>query len=102
MTSTPIEATGTATATPTQVSPRVVLAGAIGSVVEYFDFGVYGYVADDPGDATSSSVRIPTAALLATLATFALAFVLRPVGGVLFGHFGDKYGRKNALAATVS
>ena len=100
MTSTPIEATGTATATPTQVSPRVVLAGAIGSVVEYYDFGVYGYVATIL--ATNFFVSgDPAAALLATLATFAFAFVLRPVGGVLFGHFGDKYGRKNALAATV-
>ena len=100
VTSTPIEATGTATATPTQVSPRVVLAGAIGSVVEYYDFGVYGYVATIL--ATNFFVSgDPAAALLATLATFAFAFVLRPVGGVLFGHFGDKYGRKNALAATV-
>lgn len=86
--------------TPTRVSPRVVAAGAIGSVVEYFDFGVYGYVATIL--ATNFFVtQDPTAALLATLATFAFAFVLRPVGGVLFGHFGDRYGRKNALAATV-
>lgn len=89
-----------AVAAPQQVSPRVVAAGAIGSVVEYFDFGVYGYVA------TILAVHFfvagdPTAALLLTLATFAFAFVLRPIGGVLFGHFGDRYGRKNALAATV-
>lgn len=89
-----------AVAAPREVSPRVVAAGAIGSIVEYFDFGVYGYVA------TILAVHFfvsgdPTAGLLATLATFAFAFVLRPVGGVLFGHFGDRYGRKNALAATV-
>ena len=80
--------------------PRVVVAGAVGSIVEYFDFGVYGYVA------TILATKFfvdgdPTAALLATLATFAVAFVLRPVGGILFGHFGDRYGRKTALAATV-
>ena len=89
-----------AVAAPQQISPRVVAAGAIGSVVEYFDFGVYGYVA------TILAVQFfvagdPTAALLLTLATFAFAFVLRPIGGILFGHFGDRYGRKNALAATV-
>lgn len=94
------QAARSADQTPPKVSPRVVAAGAIGSVVEYFDFGAYGYlavilaghffVAEDP-----------TAALLATLATFAAAFVLRPLGGIIFGHFGDRYGRKNALAATV-
>lgn len=82
------------------VSPRVVLAGAIGSVVEYFDFGTYGYVAVILSTHFFMS-KDPTAALLSTLATFAAAFVLRPVGGIIFGHFGDRYGRKNALAATV-
>lgn len=83
-----------------KISSRVVVAGAVGSIVEYFDFGVYGYVA------TILSVHFfasgdPASALLATLATFAVAFVLRPVGALLFGHFGDRYGRKNALAWTV-
>lgn len=83
-----------------RVSPRVVAAGAVGSIVEYFDFGVYGYLA------TILAAKFfvnenPTAALLATLATFALAFLLRPLGGVIFGHLGDRYGRKNALAGTV-
>ena len=87
-------------APPREISPRVVMAGAIGSVVEYFDFGVYGYVAVILATQFFVS-QDPTAALLATLATFALAFVLRPIGGILFGHFGDKYGRKNALSATV-
>ena len=86
--------------TPDKVSPRVIIAGAVGSVIEYFDFGVYGYVA------TILAVHFfasddPVAALLSTLATFAVAFVLRPVGALIFGHFGDRFGRKNALAATV-
>ncbi|WP_210771426.1 MFS transporter [Streptomyces albidus (ex Kaewkla and Franco 2022)] len=85
---------------PRKISPRVIAAGAVGSVVEYFDFAVYGYVATIL--ATHFFVSSDSdAALLATLATFALAFVLRPVGGIVFGHFGDRYGRKNALAATV-
>ena len=93
-------ATPSDAAPPAQVQPRVVLAGAVGSIVEYFDFGVYGYVA------TVIAAKFfvsgdETAALLLALATFGLAFVLRPLGGILFGHFGDKHGRKNALAATV-
>lgn len=83
-----------------EVPTRVVAAGAVGSIVEYFDFGVYGYVATIlaahffvSGDDTAS--------LLSTLATFAVAFALRPVGGVIFGHLGDRYGRKNALAGTI-
>jgi MFS transporter, MHS family, proline/betaine transporter len=92
--------TPTGSEPPVEVQPRVVLAGAVGSIVEYFDFGVYGYVA------TIIAAKFfvsgdDTAALLLTLATFGLAFVLRPVGGILFGHFGDTHGRKNALAATV-
>ncbi|CDY78857.1 L-Proline/Glycine betaine transporter ProP [Caballeronia glathei] len=88
------------TSSPAHVSPRIVVAGAVGSVVEYFDFGVYGYVATilatqffGKGD--------PTSALLNTLAAFAVAFVLRPLGGILFSHFGDRYGRKNTLGMTV-
>ncbi|GLK19065.1 MFS transporter [Herbiconiux flava] len=85
---------------PTTISPRVIAAGAVGSIVEYFDFAVYGYVA------TILAVKFfaegdPVTALLSTLATFAVAFVLRPVGALLFGHFGDKFGRKNALALTI-
>jgi MHS family proline/betaine transporter-like MFS transporter len=91
---------GTSTQSDKKVTPRVITAGAVGSVVEYFDFGVYGYVATILATHFFISGD-PTAALLATLATFAVAFVLRPVGGILFGHFGDRHGRKNALAATV-
>lgn len=82
------------------VSGRIIAAGVVGSVIEYFDFAVYGYLV------TILAVHFfsgddPISTLLATLATFAVAFVLRPIGGILFGHFGDRYGRKNALAATV-
>lgn len=89
-----------ASADPTKISPRVIMAGAVGSVIEYFDFGVYGYVA------TILAVQFfasddPVAALLSTLATFAVAFVLRPLGALLFGYYGDRFGRKNALAATI-
>ncbi|MFM0003649.1 MULTISPECIES: MFS transporter [Paraburkholderia] len=83
-----------------RISPRIVVAGAVGSIVEYFDFGVYGYVAVILATQFFSSGN-PTSAILNTLAAFAIAFVLRPVGGLVFSHFGDRFGRKNALAATV-
>lgn len=86
--------------TPTKISPRVVMAGAVGSVIEYFDFGVYGYLATILAVNFFASGE-PVVALLSTLATFAVAFVLRPVGALLFGHYGDRFGRKNALAATI-
>ena len=79
---------------------RVVLAGGIGSAVEFYDFGVYGYLAT-----TTASLFFPQsspgAALLATLAVFATAFVVRPVGSILFGHVGDRVGRRPALAISV-
>jgi MFS transporter, MHS family, proline/betaine transporter len=79
---------------------RVIFAGTIGSVVEYYDFGVYGYVATTLAALFFPSSS-PTASLLATLAVFAIAFVARPIGSVLFGHVGDHYGRKPALAIAV-
>jgi MHS family proline/betaine transporter-like MFS transporter len=85
---------------PTRTDPRIVLASAIGSLVEYYDFSAYGYLATITATVFFSGDD-PTSALLATLATFAVAFVLRPAGGMIFGHFGDRIGRKKALAATV-
>lgn len=85
--------------TPTQ-RRRVVIAGGIGSTVEFYDFGIYGYLAT-----TIAGLFFPTsndaAALLSTLALFATAFLIRPIGSVVFGHVGDRYGRKPALAVSV-
>jgi MHS family proline/betaine transporter-like MFS transporter len=92
-------AADTPTTTTTQ-RKRVIFAGAIGSVVEYYDFGVYGYTATTLAVLFFPSSS-PTASLLATLAVFAVAFVARPIGSVFFGHIGDRYGRKPALALSV-
>lgn len=85
--------------TPTE-RRRVVWAGFIGSTVEFYDFGVYGYLATTVAVLFFPSVD-PVAALLSTLAIFAIAFVVRPIGGILLGHYGDKFGRKKALALSV-
>ncbi|MEW2507448.1 MFS transporter [Amycolatopsis sp. CA-161197] len=91
----------TVTAGPAGVDRRVVAAGLVGSIVEYFDFGIYGYLATVLAVVFFASGVDPTASLLATLATFAAAFALRPLGGLIFGHLGDRLGRKRMLATTV-
>jgi metabolite-proton symporter len=83
-------------------SPRQVLfASLIGTAIEFFDFYIYAAAAVlvfprlffPPGD--------PVSATLASLATFAIAFVARPIGSALFGHFGDRIGRKTTLVAAL-
>ncbi|MCG0288617.1 MFS transporter [Streptomyces sp. PSAA01] len=79
---------------------RAMLAGSIGTLIEYFDFSVYGYLAVAiapqffPGDD-------PAASTLAALAVFATGLVVRPIGGVFFGWIGDRWGRRKALVSSV-
>lgn len=79
---------------------RVALAGAIGTFVEYYDYTAYGFLALTLA-AVFFPTQDPTVALLSTLAVFAAAFVLRPLGGIVFGHLGDRYGRRPVLAWAV-
>jgi MHS family proline/betaine transporter-like MFS transporter len=79
---------------------KALLAGGIGNFVEWFDFALYAQFATIIGFHFFPSDD-PTASLLATFAVFAVGFLARPLGGLLFGHFGDKYGRKSALSAAV-
>lgn len=79
---------------------RVALGSAAGTAVEYYDFTVYGLLSIPLANHFFKTGN-PTAALLSTFAIFAVAFLLRPVGGILFGHLGDKYGRKQVLTATI-
>ncbi|WP_027499034.1 MULTISPECIES: MFS transporter [Nocardiaceae] len=87
--------------TTVKQSPLTVIrAAVVGTVVEYYDFGIYGYMATTIAALFFVS-EDPTAALLGTFAAFAVAFFLRVPGGIFFGHIGDKYGRKNALSWTI-
>ncbi len=79
---------------------KVVRAAVVGTVVEYYDFGIYGYMATTIA-ALFFAKGDDTAALLGTFATFAVAFFLRVPGGIIFGHVGDKHGRKRALSWTI-
>ncbi len=79
---------------------RVVSASFIGNFVEWFDYAVYGYLA-----VTISHVFFPEAdkqtALLLTFGLFAISFFVRPIGGFIWGHIGDRVGRKNALSLSI-
>ncbi|WP_263998439.1 MFS transporter [Mycobacterium yunnanensis] len=81
---------------------RVLVAGTVGSVVEWYDFGLFGAAsALVIGPLFFSSDLSPSAATLAAFATFAVGFFARPVGGMLIANFGDKIGRKPALIFTL-
>ncbi|MDN8039115.1 glycine betaine/L-proline transporter ProP [Burkholderia vietnamiensis] len=79
---------------------RAVGAMAFGNAMEWFDFGVYSYIAVTLGKVFFPSSS-PSAQLLATFGTFAAAFVVRPLGGMVFGPLGDRIGRQRVLAATM-
>ncbi|MEW6637038.1 MAG: metabolite/H+ symporter [Actinomycetota bacterium] len=79
---------------------RAVTAGAIGNFVEWYDFSVYGFFAAAIATQFFPSDD-PVASLLATFAVFAVAFFMRPLGAFVFGHYGDRLGRRGALATAV-
>lgn len=79
---------------------RVTAAGIAGNVMEWYDFAVYGYFAPIIGRQFFPSDD-PTASLLAAFGVFAAGFLMRPVGGLIFGYVGDRHGRKAALTASV-
>ncbi len=83
-------------------SPRQVLfASLVGTAIEFFDFYIYATAAVLVFPRLFFPATDPTAATLASLATFAIAFVARPIGSALFGHFGDRVGRKTTLVAAL-
>lgn len=80
----------------------VIAASMVGTAIEFYDFYAYGTAAANYfpkvffGDTTN-----PTVALLASLLTFAIAFISRPLGSLVFGHFGDRMGRKTTLVVSL-
>ncbi len=79
---------------------RAVKAASLGNAMEWFDFGIYAYLAGTIGRVFFPSGS-ETAQLLSSFATFAVAFLVRPLGGMVFGPMGDKVGRKKVLALTM-
>jgi metabolite-proton symporter len=80
---------------------RVLLASMIGTTIEFFDFYIYATAAVLVFPRLFFAAGDPAAATLQSLATFALAFFARPIGSALFGHFGDRIGRKATLVAAL-
>ncbi len=79
---------------------RVVAAGIAGNVMEWYDFSVYGYFARTIGNLYFPT-EDPRTSLLAAFGVFAVGFLMRPLGAVLFGHIGDRVGRGPALLWSV-
>lgn len=77
------------------------MASMVGTMIEYFDFYIYSTAAVLVFPKLFFPMSSPTAATLESLATFALAFFARPLGAALFGHFGDRIGRKATLVAAL-
>lgn len=88
-------------APPTNSRGKVVVASLVGTAIEFFDFYIYATAAVIVFPHIFFPQGDPTAATLQSLATFAIAFVARPIGSALFGHFGDRVGRKVTLVASL-
>jgi metabolite-proton symporter len=92
---------GSAVVAPRNSPRRVLLASLIGTTIEYFDFYIYATAAVLVFPKLFFPASDPATATLQSLATFALAFFARPVGSAVFGHFGDRIGRKATLVAAL-
>lgn len=86
---------------PTNPRGRVVVASLIGTSIEFFDFYAYATAAVLVFPSLFFTGADETTRLLASLAVFGVAFVARPVGSILFGHFGDRVGRKGTLVGSL-
>lgn len=84
---------------PMPVLRRAVAASAIGNAVEWFDYGIYAYGVDHIAKALFPGSSANAVAF--TLLGFALSFVVRPLGGIIWGPLGDRIGRKRVLATTI-
>lgn len=84
----------------TPASKKTLFAGAIGNVLEWYDFALYGYFAPVFASLFFPSDR-PSASLISAFGVFAVGFLARPLGALLFGHLGDTLGRRAALAWSV-
>ena len=96
-----LQQTGVATEETKIGTGRIVLASLIGTAIEFYDFYIYGTAAALVIGQTFFPKSAPQAQALNAFLTFGIAFLARPVGAFLFGHFGDRIGRKATLVATM-
>ena len=86
----------------TQASSRRILgASLVGTAVEFYDFYIYATAASLVFGPLFFPSDSPSAQLLAAYASFAVAFIARPIGALVFGHYGDRIGRKSTLVASL-
>lgn len=86
---------------PMRSNARILAASIVGTAVEYYDFYLYGYAAALVFGPLFFPVKSTAAQTLLSFMSFGLAFVARPIGAVVFGHFGDRVGRKATLVASL-
>lgn len=86
---------------PEKARRRAMLSSFLGTTVEYYDFLLYGTAASLVFPVLFFSDLDPLAATIASFATLAAGYFARPIGGIVFGHFGDRLGRKNILIVTL-
>ena len=87
---------------PVNAPVKVLIASLVGTTVEFFDFYIYATAAVLVFPRLFFPASDPASSTLASLATFAIAFIARPIGSALFGHFGDRIGRKQTLVLGLS
>src|SRR2546425_8303798 len=80
---------------------RLIAAGMIGNVLEWYDFAIYGYFAASIGRQFFPH-EDAVAQLLSAFGVFAVGYLMRPVGGAVIGHIGDRFGRRTALTFSVA
>ena len=80
---------------------RLIAAGTIGNMLEWYDFAIYGYFAISIG-LNFFPQADPVAQALAAFGVFAVGYVMRPLGGALLGAIGDRYGRRTALTISIT
>ena len=87
---------------PINTPRQILFASLVGTAVEFFDFYIYATAAVLVFPKLFFPASDPASSVLASLATFAIAFVARPIGSMAFGHFGDRVGRKRTLVVALS
>ncbi|MDM5198110.1 MFS transporter [Fictibacillus enclensis] len=91
---------GDITVVDKKIAKQSILGTSLGNAMEWFDFGIYSYLAVTIGEVFFPEVE-PSAQVIYAFATFAVAFIARPIGGIVFGMLGDRLGRKKVLAITL-
>ncbi|MGA4692424.1 MFS transporter [Rhodococcus sp. AB351] len=86
----------------TRAARRAGVTAFVGTTIEWFDFYIYGTASALVLGALFFPDASPAVGTLAAFATFAVGFIARPLGGIVFGHFGDRFGRKNAVIITLA